>query len=93
MPLADLLVENSTYHFTHGSSKHLLKGLIKPCGREECSLSEWRGLPVLLLIHHCNGVAIDQRLINLQLLCPSCHAQTNLFKGKNQVNRLAGVVE
>lgn len=89
--LPDILVQNSSYKFTHGLRSRLLKEGSKEHQCEECSLREWRGQPIPLELHHMNGVNNDHRLENLQLLCPNCHAQTNSYRGKNQAK--AGVVE
>ncbi|WP_210518411.1 HNH endonuclease signature motif containing protein [Hymenobacter terricola] len=85
-PLAEILVENSTYNFTHGLKKRLIKEQAKEHRCEECGLNEWRGLLIPLELHHCNGVNNDHRLINLQLLCPNCHAQTNSYRGRSKLN-------
>ena len=91
--IAELLVENSAYHFTHGLKKRLLKEGLKEHRCEECGLAEWRGSPIPLELHHCSGVNNDHRLENLQLLCPNCHAQTDSYRGKNQLKSSARVVE
>jgi hypothetical protein len=51
---------------------------------EECGISEWRGRPLSLDLHHRNGVKDDNRLENLTLLCPNCHRQTDTFAGRNR---------
>ena len=53
----------------------------------ECGISEWRGRPLSLELHHVNGNGHDNRLGNLQLLCPNCHSQTETF-GVGNVVRL-----
>jgi 5-methylcytosine-specific restriction endonuclease McrA len=35
------------------------------------------------MLHHVNGDGRDNRLENLQLLCPNCHSQTDNFAGRN----------
>ena len=47
-----------------------------------CGLSEWRGEPISLHLHHINGNHFDNTLNNLTLLCPNCHSQTDSFAGK-----------
>lgn len=34
-------------------------------------------------LHHINGDHNDNRLENLQLLCPNCHSCTDTYRGKN----------
>ena len=54
------------------------------CENPECGLSEWYGKPIPLELHHINGDNTDNRIENLQLLCPNCHAFTDNYGGKNQ---------
>jgi hypothetical protein len=50
---------------------------------ETCGISEWRGAPLVMALHHVNGDRHDNCLENLQLLCPNCHSQTENFAGRN----------
>ena len=36
-----------------------------------------------MALHHINGDRLDNRLENLELLCPNCHSQTETFAGRN----------
>lgn len=49
---------------------------------EMCGLVEWNGQPAPLELDHINGVNSDNRLENLRILCPNCHAQTPTHCGK-----------
>jgi len=54
-----------------------------------CGLSEWMGKVIPLEIHHINGKNTDNRLENLMLLCPNCHALTDNYRGRAQLSALS----
>lgn len=61
----------------------LLKQGLKEDQCQQCGISEWCGVPLSLALHHINGDRMDNRLENLELLCPNCHSQTETFAGRN----------
>lgn len=61
----------------------LLRAGIKEDRCERCGLSEWLGRPLSVALHHINGDRLDNRIENLELLCPNCHSQTDTFSGRN----------
>ena len=82
-PLDEILVEDSTY--SRGSLKRRLyaEGLKeKRC--EMCDQGEiWRGRRMSLILDHANGVADDNRLENLRIVCPNCAATLDTHCGRN----------
>jgi len=50
-----------------------------------CKINSWNGKEIILELHHKNGNECDNRLENLEFLCPNCHSQTKNFRGKNKL--------
>jgi predicted transcriptional regulator len=73
----------------HNLKIRLLEAGLKENRCEQCGLTEWRGKPLNMALHHVNGDGSDNRLENLLLLCPNCHAQTPNYGGRNGHRRRA----
>lgn len=88
-PLEEILVENSSFLSIYKLKYRLIKEGFKQEICEVCNLKEWLNKPIPLELHHINGNNLDHRLINLQILCANCHAQTDTHKGKNKLSALS----
>jgi hypothetical protein len=86
IPLEDVLVPGSTYQRASLKQRLYDRGLkqrvCELCGQGE----EWRGRRMSLILDHINGVADDNRLENVQIVCPNCAATLDTHCGR--VNRL-----
>ena len=61
---------------------------------EICGISSWRGVGIVLELHHKNGNHYDNAMDNLQVLCPNCHAiQKSHEKSRQIYNKNAGMLE
>ena len=82
-PLKDILVENSTYTNTGCLRRRLISEGYKGEYCEHCRRTEWEGVPIPLELEHINGNRYDNRIENLEVICPNCHALTPTHRGRN----------
>ena len=62
----------------------IIKDNLLPYKCAKCgNIGEWQGEKLILQLEHKNGVSNDNRLENLEFLCPNCHAQTETYSGRN----------
>jgi DNA-binding CsgD family transcriptional regulator len=82
LPLDELLVAG--VHRSRFNLKiRIVKAGLKQKRCEVCDIASWNGRRISLALHHVNGDRHDNRIENLQLLCPNCHSQTDTFAGRN----------
>jgi len=82
LPLETYLIADLSHHRGNLKRRLLREGL-KDNRCERCGISDWLAAPLSLALHHINGNGRDNRLENLQFLCPNCHSQTENFAGRN----------
>jgi hypothetical protein len=85
--LPHLEARKSAYYYLNNSTtiaasklrKLLIQEKIKEPKCEICGLSEWRGKPIPLELHHKDGNHWNNNLENLQILCSNCHMQEHNY--------------
>lgn len=82
-PASDYLYKGSCIN-PHKLKLKLIRDGIKIAKCESCHSSNWLRGEVPLELHHINGDRYDNRLENLQILCPNCHTLTANHAGKGQ---------
>ena len=78
------ILKKGSYYQSYKLKRRLLKENLKEKRCECCGLSQWQGKEIPLELHHVNGDNRDNRIENLQLLCPNCHALTDNYRGLNK---------
>jgi hypothetical protein len=79
-----LVLDRKHPYQSHKLKNRLLQEGVKIHQCECCHIVEWQGKPTPLELDHINGINYDNRLENLRLLCPNCHAQTDTYRGRNK---------
>lgn len=82
IPLSEVLIEGSTYSRGNLKPRLFAEGLKEPrcelCGQGEL----WRERSMPLILDHINGVPDDNRIENLQIVCPNCAATLDTHCGR-----------
>ena len=87
--ISEILVENSGWSSSAVRNRLIKEGL-KENKCECCGRSEWMGVQIPLELHHINEIHTDNRLENLLILCPNCHALTD---SHTNVEKLSALIE
>ena len=80
--LEEILVLGSQVK-TDDLKRRLIRVGLKEAACEMCHGTQWNGRPIPLELDHVNGRSDDNRLENLRILCPNCHAQTPTYRARN----------
>lgn len=85
--ISEILIENSGWTSSNVRNRLLKEGL-KEHKCECCGRSEWMGVPIPLELHHINENHYDNRLENLLILCPNCHALTDSHTNTDKLKEI-----
>lgn len=77
--------DNTKKISSHKLKLKLIKDGIKEHKCEQCGITEWNGIPAPIELDHIDGNHYNNNLVNLRILCPNCHAQTETNSGKNRI--------
>lgn len=87
IPIEQFLQKDTKFDRANMRRRLLNSGLM----REECykcGVLEWMGAKLRTQIHHKNGNNTDNRLDNLEMLCPNCHSLTDTYMGRNSTKAI-----
>ena len=82
-PIQDYLTNKVPMQSDKLKVRLLNEGVLK----NECHICKnkgWQGKKIPLELDHINGDHGDNRVKNLRLVCPNCHAQTSTYRVKKK---------
>jgi len=84
IPIEDILVKDSSYQSYKLKNRLFRLGLKSP----KCEMCGWAKKSIdgrlPLELDHINGNRMDNRIDNLQILCPNCHSLQPTHRGRNK---------
>lgn len=83
-PLKKILIKDSTYTNVNLLKRRLIKEKVLPLICALCQKTKWNNQPMPLQLDHINGERDDNRIRNIRLICPNCHALTPTYRGRNK---------
>lgn len=81
--ISEYLQKNGRFIHSYKLKEKLFEEGIKENKCEICGNDTWLGKKLVCQLHHINGDNRDNRLENLQILCPNCHSQTENYCGSS----------
>lgn len=91
--ITDIFAGNHPQYPTSHLSKRLVKEGYKNYICESCGISTYNGKLISLELNHKDGNNSNHSLINLELICPNCHSQTDTYRSKNIKKKKGSVSE
>lgn len=76
-------IENNKNITSHKLKIKLIRDGVKEHKCEVCNTSKWMDKEIPLELDHIDGDHYNNKLVNLRIICPNCHAQTDTNSGKN----------
>jgi Zn finger protein HypA/HybF involved in hydrogenase expression len=90
-PLDNFFIKGEKKKASSHVKNRLINNGLKEYKCERCDISEWLGGRLVIELHHINGDPTDNRLENLQMLCPNCHSQTHNYCKKEELRNGKGI--
>ncbi|MFL5738852.1 MAG: HNH endonuclease signature motif containing protein [Flavisolibacter sp.] len=91
-PLEEILNGKKLTYQSNKLKIRILKEKVRSHRCEHCGLKMWQGRKIPLELHHRDGNKYNNKLDNLMLLCPNCHALTDNYRARN-IRNLSAPVE
>ena len=86
-PLNDFFAKGDKKLSSSRVKSRLINNDLRDYRCEKCGISDWMGGRIVIELHHVNGDPTDNRLDNIQLLCPNCHSQTHNYCKKEDLRK------